>query len=101
MPIYEYQCEECGFKFEAMQSISAKPLKKCELDNCKGKVVRLVSASGFILKGGGWYATDYPSENRKNGWEKESNEANSNGAASEKPAAEAPAPKSPPKEKKT
>ncbi|QPJ65253.1 MAG: zinc ribbon domain-containing protein [Candidatus Nitrohelix vancouverensis] len=73
MPIYEYQCEKCGGAFEVMQSISAKPIKKCEDPKCGGKVERLVSATGFILKGSGWYATDYPSENRKKGWDNESN----------------------------
>ena len=50
MPIYEYQCQKCDSVFEVMQSISAKPLKTCQRDGCKGKVARLVSASGFILK---------------------------------------------------
>jgi putative FmdB family regulatory protein len=71
MPIYEYQCQKCDGVFEVMQSISAKPLKTCPSDGCSGKVQRLVSASGFILKGSGWYATDYPSEARKQGWESE------------------------------
>ena len=71
MPIYEYLCKKCGSQFEVMQAISAKPLRKCTLDNCNGKVERLVSASGFILKGSGWYSSDYPSESRKKGWEAE------------------------------
>ena len=69
MPIYEYSCKKCGTQFEVMQVISAKPLKNCKIVGCKGKVERLMSASGFILKGSGWYATDYPSESRKKGWE--------------------------------
>jgi putative FmdB family regulatory protein len=71
MPIYEYECKKCGSTFEAMQKISAKPLKTCEMNECRGKVQRLVSASGFILKGSGWYTTDYPSDARKQGWESE------------------------------
>tara|TARA_Y100001960_G_scaffold259107_1_gene278850 strand:- start:16 stop:429 length:414 start_codon:yes stop_codon:yes gene_type:complete len=71
MPIYEYLCKKCEAQFEVMQAISAKPLKNCEVDGCKGKVERLVSASGFILKGSGWYSSDYPSEARKKGWESE------------------------------
>jgi len=51
MPIYEYECEKCNNTFEAMQSVSAKPLKICNKSSCKGKVHRLVSASGFIFKG--------------------------------------------------
>ena len=76
MPIYEYECNKCGAVFEAMQAISAKPLKTCNGLGCddkdNGKVRRLVSASGFILKGSGWYTSEYPSEARKQGWEKDS-----------------------------
>ena len=75
MPIYEYECEKCRTTFEAMQAISARPLKNCNKPNCKGKVHRLVSASGFILKGSGWYTSDYPSEARKKGWESEGQNA--------------------------
>ena len=76
MPIYEYECDKCGVTFEAIQAISAKPLKTCQGLGCNdkdnGKVHRLVSASGFILKGSGWYTSEYPSEARKKGWEQES-----------------------------
>ena len=72
MPIYEYECEKCGTNFELMQSVSAKSATTCIKDKCKGKATRQVSASGFILKGGGWYTSDYPSEARKKGWQQES-----------------------------
>lgn len=79
MPIYEYECQKCGVTFEMMQPISAKPLKTCKgvgcNDKANGKVRRLISASGFILKGSGWYATDYPSEARKKGMEQEAKAA--------------------------
>jgi len=75
MPIYEYECEKCGVTFEVIQPISAKPLKKHAENGCAGKVRRLVSAGGFILKGDGWYANDYPSDSRKQGWEKEQKQA--------------------------
>ena len=71
MPIYEYECEKCKTTFEAMQSVSAKPLKTCNKSSCKGKVHRLVSASGFIFKGSGWFTSEYPSDARKKGWESE------------------------------
>ena len=71
MPIYEYECEKCNNTFEAMQSVSAKPLKICNKSSCKGKVHRLVSASGFIFKGSGWFTSEYPSDARKKGWESE------------------------------
>ena len=80
MPIYEYKCDKCDAVFEAMQAISAKPLKTCNGIGCddkdNGKVRRLVSASGFILKGSGWYTSEYPSDARKKGWESESQNTN-------------------------
>ncbi|GJL77262.1 MAG: hypothetical protein NPINA01_02510 [Nitrospinaceae bacterium] len=85
MPIYEYECEKCNTTFEMIQPISAKPLKKHNENGCNGKVQRLVSASGFILKGSGWYVNDYPSDSRKQGWDKEQTQAKP--AAPEAPAA--------------
>ena len=82
MPIYEYECKKCNTTFEAMQSISAKPLRNCTAPSCKGKVHRLVSASGFILKGSGWYTSDYPSEARKKGWESEGKNTTANKSTS-------------------
>jgi putative FmdB family regulatory protein len=76
MPIYEYECEKCQAIFEAMQPVSAKPLKTCNKSSCKGKVKRLVSASGFIFKGSGWFTSEYPSDARKKGWESEGQNAN-------------------------
>ena len=58
MPTYEYQCLECGHKFEAFQSMSDELIKKCPA--CKGSVKRLIgSGSGLIFKGSGFYITDY------------------------------------------
>ena len=56
MPIYEYKCAKCGV-VEVMRGIKEKPLKKCP--NCKNKVERMISSTSFVLKGSGWYATDY------------------------------------------
>ncbi|MBI5183387.1 MAG: zinc ribbon domain-containing protein [Nitrospinae bacterium] len=69
MPIYEYICDDCGSEFEVMQKISDTPLRECK--RCKGKVRRVISNSAFVLKGGGWYVTDYPSDSRKKGMEEE------------------------------
>ena len=66
MPIYEYYCEVCKSNFELIQKISDKPAKKCIKCNKSTKVVKLVSAPGFRLKGGGWYETDFKSESKKN-----------------------------------
>ncbi len=63
MPTYEYECTSCGYRFEMFQKISEKPVNTCP--KCKGKVKRLISgSSSFILKGSGWYATDYVKNNK-------------------------------------
>jgi len=67
MPFYEYQCNHCGHTMEAMQRISDAPLRKCP--HCgKSQLQRLMSAPVFRLKGGGWYETDFKSEqdNKRN-----------------------------------
>lgn len=58
MPIYEYVCESCGHYLEARQKLSDEPLTDCP--NCRqSRLERIVSASNFSLKGGGWYADGY------------------------------------------
>lgn len=69
MPIYEYQCDQCGKIEEAIQKISDKPLTQCS--HCSGKLNKLISQSSFHLKGTGWYVTDYAGKSPKQ--EKESN----------------------------
>jgi putative FmdB family regulatory protein len=64
MPIYEYECSNCKFYVEALQKISEAPLKQCP--SCKKQTLKkLVSAPVFRLKGGGWYETDFKSEEEK------------------------------------
>lgn len=64
MPVYEYECLECGKVFEEFQSFSDKPVSQCPF--CKGKVKRLISKSvGFVFKGSGFYSTDYRSAGSK------------------------------------
>ena len=57
MPIYEYVCEKCGSRTEAIQKMSDAPLKKCK--KCRGKLEKIFSRTSFQLKGSGWYVTDY------------------------------------------
>jgi putative FmdB family regulatory protein len=65
MPIYEYECRECGYKFEVMQKVSDRPIRKCE--QCgRLKAKRIVSRTSFVLKGSGWYVTDYGGKNVSN-----------------------------------
>lgn len=65
MPTYDYQCQACDHTFEAFQSITAKPLKRCP--ECgKQKLARLIgTGAGIIFKGSGFYETDYRSEGYK------------------------------------
>jgi putative FmdB family regulatory protein len=61
MPFYEYQCNSCGHALEVMQKLHDAPLKKCP--ECgKSQLKRLMSAPVFRLKGGGWYETDFKSD---------------------------------------
>jgi putative FmdB family regulatory protein len=66
MPIYEYQCNECGHRLEAIQKLSDAPLTDCP--SCSRPALRkLISAAGFRLKGGGWYETDFKGkDNQRN-----------------------------------
>jgi putative FmdB family regulatory protein len=66
MPIYEYYCEVCNSNFEVFQKMDEKPLKECIKCNKSTKVVKLLSAPGFRLKGSGWYETDFTDKNKKN-----------------------------------
>ncbi|HEY5602664.1 MAG TPA: zinc ribbon domain-containing protein [Gammaproteobacteria bacterium] len=65
MPIYEYECKACGHRLETIQKISDAPLTLCPECN-KPELKKLISASGFRLKGGGWYETDFKRNNKKN-----------------------------------
>jgi putative FmdB family regulatory protein len=65
MPIYEYRCDACGHYLETLQKISDPPLTDCH--KCgQPALKKLVSASAFRLKGGGWYETDFKTGGKKN-----------------------------------
>jgi putative FmdB family regulatory protein len=57
MPLYEYQCENCGDVFEIIQKFVDTPLTVHE--KCGGAVHRLLSAPALMFKGSGWYVNDY------------------------------------------
>ena len=63
MPIYEYRCSACNDEFEVTQRITDDPLRECP--KCHGSVEKLISHSSFILKGTGWYQTDYARKSDK------------------------------------
>ncbi len=65
MPIYEYECKACGHQMESIQKISDALLTVCP--ECgKEDLQKKISASGFRLKGGGWYETDFKKDGKKN-----------------------------------
>jgi putative FmdB family regulatory protein len=72
MPLYEYECEQCG-RFELIQKFSDAPLQTCP--TCGKAVEKLLSSPAIQFKGSGWYITDYA---RKSG-----NGGKSEGAKSE------------------
>jgi len=57
MPLYEYQCDACAHRFEAIQKFSDPPIATCP--ECGAAVRKLQSAPAFQFKGSGWYITDY------------------------------------------
>ena len=79
MPTYEYECPRCPRVFEVKQRITEPALETC--DRCGGPIHRLLSAAPFILKGEGWYVTDYPSESRKKATESTTKESTSKESA--------------------
>lgn len=59
MPIYEYRCTKCEKVTEALQKMGARALRKCP--HCGGRMEKMVSRTGFQLKGGGWFSEGYGS----------------------------------------
>ena len=75
MPIYEYECCQCGAVEEAIQKFSDEPLSTCK--RCSGKLTKLMSHSSFHLKGSGWYVTDYANKSDNSSSNKEPKKENS------------------------
>lgn len=66
MPTYDYKCQKCGHQFEVFQSMNDERLTDCPLEECDGKVKRLLgTGAGIIFKGSGFYETDYRSDSYK------------------------------------
>ena len=70
MPIYEYECQQCGKVFETIQKFSDPRLTECLCEE-KAPVTKLISAAAFHLKGTGWYVTDFRDKGKKGGDRKE------------------------------
>ena len=76
MPLYEYQCQACGERFDVLQKFSDAPVEVCT--KCgKGPVERLLSSPAIQFKGTGWYITDYA---RKSGSEASSGKSGDSAA---------------------
>lgn len=95
MPIYEYQCGDCGHRLEKLQKMSDQPLTHCP-ECAEPALKKMMSASAFRLKGGGWYETDFKSGNKKN-IVGDNSETKGKESAESKPAKDSPAKDSPAK----
>ena len=73
MPTYEYRCAKCGEDLEVYQTFSEEPLKKHA--GCGGKLTKVLSSVGIVLKGSGFYKTD----NRDSGSKRKAREDSSGG----------------------
>ncbi len=58
MPIYEYECSECSWRFEKKQRFHDEPVAECP--RCQSKSKRIMVPSQIIFKGSGFYVNDYP-----------------------------------------
>lgn len=79
MPIYTYECSECGVRFDARQKFTDDPIDACP--ECGGHTHRVPQAVGIVFKGSGWYVTDSKGHNNLAVPPKKESEA---GASSEK-----------------
>ncbi|MCB1275405.1 FmdB family zinc ribbon protein [Prosthecobacter sp.] len=87
MPTYDYECQTCGHKFEAKQSMKDPHLTECPQEGCPGPVKRKIGAgAGFIFKGNGFYITDYRSDSYKAAAKKDSESASASTPSTPPPA---------------
>ena len=80
MPTYEYECADCGYRFEKFQGINDAPVRVCP--RCgKRHVKRLIGAgAGILFKGSGFYATDYRSDGYRRAARAEGSASGGNGS---------------------
>lgn len=81
MPTYDYRCEKCGESLEVYQSFSDAPLTKHK--GCGGKLVKVLSAAGIVLKGSGFYKTDNRSSSKAATKEKSESSSSSSSSSSD------------------
>lgn len=85
MPLYEYQCDQCGYRYEKIQKFDADPEHECP--KCGGELHRPLTAPALQFKGAGWYVNDYASKGASAKTEKPASESGTSGTES-KPAAQ-------------
>jgi len=83
MPIYEYECIDCGRVEEALQKFSDEPLTTCS--HCSGTLQKLISQSSFHLKGSGWYVTDYAGKSGNSAPKPSESKSDSSTGSTDKP----------------
>jgi putative FmdB family regulatory protein len=83
MPLYEYQCDACGHRFEVIQKFSDPPVTVCP--KCGGQVHKLLSSPAIQFKGSGFYITDYARAGKSEGEGGPAATAGSNGTESKQP----------------
>jgi putative FmdB family regulatory protein len=79
MPLYEYQCDACGHRFEVIQKYSDAPVDVCP--KCAGVVHKLFSSPAIQFKGSGWYITDYARAGKSDGKSEGKSDSSSGSAA--------------------
>ena len=83
MPLYEYECQSCGRRFEVIQKFSDAPVVGCEV--CGGAVQKLAASPAIQFKGTGWYITDYARKSSGGNGNREASKDSSNPSASSSP----------------
>lgn len=81
VPIYEYQCKNCGHQLDAFQSLSEAALTDCPACG-NATLTKLISAAGLQFKGSGWYLTDYSDKGKSKAQEKAKQEGSSDASSS-------------------
>ena len=94
MPLYEYECQACGQRFELIRKFSDAPVETCSA--CGGPVRKLISSSAIQFKGTGWYITDYARKDTAGKAKTESESIASKSTASESTASKGAASESTP-----
>jgi putative FmdB family regulatory protein len=82
MPLYEYQCQQCGKRSEVLQRMNEPPLTECPV--CGGTLKKLISSPSFQFKGSGWYVTDYAGKSKGGEGKGEGGEAKGEGKSESK-----------------